>query len=90
MQPCEFVNLSFGNIATDDFEKIYRNMRSHFDRPRADWLCEKYSGRILQLYKDRRLESLPLDPLLSEEVYATWDRGGETEFYQTIEKKMVP
>ena len=78
VQPCEFVNLSFGNIATDDFEKIYRNMRSHFDRPRADWLCEKYSGRILQLYKDRRLESLPLDPLLSEEVYATWDRGGET------------
>lgn len=43
VQPCEFLNISFGNIAQEDFSAIYTRMRSYFEGPGECWLCEKYS-----------------------------------------------
>ena len=53
LQPCEFLNISFGNILTDDFEIIYKEMREQFDGPGEAWLCEKYSGKILKIFKEK-------------------------------------
>jgi MoaA/NifB/PqqE/SkfB family radical SAM enzyme len=88
LQPCEFLNLSFGNIATDDFKTIYDNMRSWFEQPGADWLCEKYAGKILRLAQSHDVKSLPLSPALSREVYTAWERGNRTELYNTIENRL--
>jgi len=90
LQPCEFLNLSFGNIATDDFDTIYDTMRSCFERPGVNWLCEKCAGSVLQRVTSHDLHSLPLDPELSREVYGTWDRGSPTELYDTIENRLSP
>jgi MoaA/NifB/PqqE/SkfB family radical SAM enzyme len=84
LQPCEFLNISFGNIASDNFETIYRNMRNHFEKPGECWLCEKYSGEILRLFKENSLKSLPLSPDLSRTIYDKWNRGKETRLYKKL------
>jgi len=67
VQPCEFLNISFGNIKDEDIEIIYDRMREQFNEPGDCLLCEKYSGDIFRLYKKHNLKTLPLDPELSEE-----------------------
>lgn len=82
LQPCEFLNLSFGNIATDDFALIYDKMRSCFQEPGDCWLCEKYSGEILKVFQEHQLKTLPLPYDLSETIYSKWHRGDKTELYK--------
>jgi len=86
LQPCEFLNISFGNIATDDFDVIYEKMRSYFNGPGECMLCEKYAGEILKIYKENNLTTLPLTPELSKKIYEHWDRGKKTKLYEVIEK----
>jgi len=85
VQPCEFLNISFGNIGRADFEVIYEKMRSCFEIPGECWLCEKYSKDILKQYKESKQDSLPLSEALSEEVYSNWDRGNRTELYEKLD-----
>ncbi|MDD2497600.1 MAG: radical SAM protein, partial [Desulfitobacteriaceae bacterium] len=66
VQPCEFLNISFGNISTDDFADIYQKMRIIFDKGKDCFLCEKYAAKIHRLYREYNLKSLPLSPELSE------------------------
>ncbi|NLD48687.1 MAG: radical SAM protein [Clostridiaceae bacterium] len=84
VQPCEFVNISFGNIGAEPFDEIYQRMRSCFEVPGECWLCEKYSKEILKLYRDNNLKALPLPPELSKQIYENWDRGNKTELYQKL------
>lgn len=88
VQPCEFLNISFGNILQEEIEKIYTRMRDYFKEPGECWLCEKYSTEILRLFKENNLKSLPLDVDLSKTIYNNWDRGKKTELYQHL-KNMV-
>jgi len=88
LQPCEFLNISFGNIYRDNFVTIYKEMRSHFMQPGEAWLCEKYAKNILQLFNINKLKSLPLDVTLSKNIYADWDRGKQTELYAVIENSL--
>ncbi len=84
IQPCEFLNISFGNIATEDFADIYKRMRDHFRVPGDCLLCEKYSSEIFKVFKTHKLKTLPLSPELSEEIYSNWDRGYPAEFYEKV------
>jgi len=86
LQPCEFLNLSFGNIAVDRFEDIYQKMRSCFDWGGECFLCESCSKEIYRLYQQKGLTSLPLSPELSEKIYSSWDRGRRTDLYERLEK----
>lgn len=88
VQPCEFLNISFGNITQEDFGKIYSRMRSFFEGPGECWLCEKYSPDILKAVKENDLKALPLDKELSKKIYSNWNRGKPTEIYQKIEKHL--
>lgn len=88
VQPCEFLNISFGNIAQEDFSKIYSRMRSFFEGPGECWLCEKYSPEILKVVKENNLKTLPLGEALSKKIYSIWHRGKPTEIYQRIEKHL--
>jgi len=84
LQPCEFLNISFGNISDLNFEERYRLMRDAFHTPCCDWLCEKYSNEILKVYKENDLESLPLSPEFSKEIFNNWDRGNNTQLYKRM------
>lgn len=86
LQPCEFLNISFGNIAVDKFEDIYQKMRSCFAWGGDCYLCESCSKKIHKLYQENSLKSLPLPPELSEKIYSSWDRGRRTDLYERLEK----
>ena len=84
LQPCEFLNFSFGNIAVDDFDSIYYNMRNVFHIPGQCLLCDKYASEIYQKYVENTSSNLPLNPELSEQIYACWNRGEPTHFYEKL------
>ncbi len=86
LQPCEFLNISFGNIQTDDFDEIYNKMRKEFTPASSSWICEKYSKEVFKIMKENKLTSLPLSPELSKQIYKNWNRGNKTKFYDKIEK----
>jgi len=86
LQPCEFLNISFGNIQQDNFEAIYENMRKVFETAGDCLLCEKYSVRIHELMNENNLKVLPLPPNISREIYKDWDRGEVPEFYKKLIK----
>jgi len=86
LQPCEFLNISFGNIQQDDFETIYEDMRRVFETAGDCLLCEKYSLRIHELMNEHNIKVLPLPPDISREVYKDWDRGEVPEFYKKLVK----
>jgi MoaA/NifB/PqqE/SkfB family radical SAM enzyme len=86
LQPCEFLNFSFGNIVTDDFDTIYNRMRSVFEKPGQCLLCEKYSSDIFWTYEQSGSTVLPLAPKQAETIYKYWDRGEPTAFYEKLER----
>ena len=86
VQPCEFLNISFGNLATEEFEVIYARMREVFDPPGETWLCEACAPAIRQRVQAQHIKSLPLDPQLSRQVCQEWDRGRPTALYAAMEK----
>ena len=86
VQPCEFLNITFGNIREEPFETIYERMRSTFEVPGDAWLCEKYARHIHALHQASGVKSLPLDPELSARIYREWDRGSCPDFYEKVVK----
>jgi MoaA/NifB/PqqE/SkfB family radical SAM enzyme len=89
VQPCEFLNISFGNIADEDFEDIYKRMRSAFSIPQTCITCEKYARDIYRLYHDNQLKQLPLPKELTEELCRKMDMGNPTRLYQKIEHELA-
>lgn len=88
VQPCEFLNLSFGNIGNESFTAIYQRMRSHFHTACTGWLCQDYSREIFKVFQENHLSRLPLNPELSEQICRSWDRGRPTLLYERIEKQL--
>lgn len=85
LQPCEFLNISFGNIASANFGEIYQKMRSCFAWGGECHLCEESAEQIRRLYQVNKLNTLPLSPELSEKVCSSWDRGKRTDLYERLE-----
>ena len=88
VQACEFLNLSFGNIQQEDFFKIYHKMRTVFEIPTQNLICEQYAKQIYQLFCEKQSKILPLNPKLSENIYCNWNRGNPTNLYWKIEKQL--
>lgn len=86
VQPCEFLNISFGNIRNEEFETIYNRMRKSFNVPGDNWLCEKCSKKIFEIIKSNDITALPLSKELSEQVIESWDPGGVPDFYDKVVK----
>ncbi len=89
VQPCEFLNISFGNIAEEDIGTIYDRMRKAFAIPQTCISCEKYSKVIYQLYKDNNLKQLPLPKELTEQLCSRMAQDNPTRLYQRIEKELI-
>ncbi len=86
IQPCEFLNISYGNLKDESFETIYERMRDSFKYCGTCWLCEEYSAKVHEIFKENNLTTLPLTPELSKKVYENWDIGKETPLYEKIKK----
>ncbi len=84
MQPCEFLNLSFGNIVQEDLLTVYGRMRACFEKPGQTWLCEACAPAIRELSGEGAI--LPLDPETSKKIFQTWDRGKPTDLYRTMDE----
>jgi MoaA/NifB/PqqE/SkfB family radical SAM enzyme len=87
VQPCEFLNISFGNIKEEPFENIYDRMRHEFHIPGDKWLCEEYAKDIHRIVVENDIKTFPLSVELSKQVIDNWERGKPSEFYEGVVKK---
>lgn len=88
VQPCEFLNISFGNITEEDFSVIYQRMRAAFAIPQTCISCEKYAGEIYRLFKESNLKQLPLPKELTEQICRSMTRNSPTKLYHRIEHEL--
>jgi len=86
VQPCEFLNVSFGNITREPFENIYKRMRKTFHEPGNCWLCEKYSSQISKILQENQISTLPLPEDLSRQIIENLEKGDVPEFYEKVVK----
>ena len=84
LQPCEFLNISFGNINEEPFEVIYQRMRGYFGVPCSDWLCCTQSAAIQALLQQHGLKQTPLPWAVTREMVEQWQRGQPTELYRKL------
>ncbi len=81
VQPCEFVNLSFGNLNNESFPVIYERMRKTFRVPCEEWCCCVHAGEIAR----RSGKTLPVPWPETEKIVAGWNRGTPTRIYEKME-----
>jgi len=86
VQPCEFMNISFGNIAEEEFNVIYNRMRKVYEVPGSCWLCEKHSHRIAEILQRTGQATLPLSPEHSKEIYENLEKSEVPDFYDKVVK----
>ena len=84
IQPCEFLNISFGNVNEEAFEDIFARMRSYFKKPCSDWLCCTMSREIAALVDTHGLETMPVPWEYTRELVEEWDRGQPTKLYEKL------
>jgi len=84
VQPCEFVNVSFGNLTKEPFIEIYKRMRKVFDVPRTKWICCSESYKIAEAVKGLKQKRTPLSKELSKEIINSFDLGEKTPLYEKM------
>jgi len=84
VQPCEFLNISFGNVNEEPFSVIFERMRSFFKTPGSDWLCCTQAGAIQQLFVKHNITQTPLTWEIARELVEKWDRGSSTPIYKKL------
>ena len=80
VQPCEFVNLSFGNLREVSFETAYERMRRAFPVPCCEWICRTRAAEIASAAGER----LPLEWERTRELVASWKCGTPTPVYRRM------
>lgn len=84
VQPCEFLNISFGNVRDEPFETIFQRMRSHFPAACTDWLCCTQAAAIQQLIEKHGITRTPVPWETARELVEHWDRGAPTPIYEKL------
>ncbi len=80
VQPCEFVNISFGNLREVSFETAYSRMRRVFAIPCEEWTCLTKAGEIAAVAGER----LPLSWPETERLVRDWKTGTPTKVYDKV------
>ena len=84
VQPCEFVNVSFGNVKEEPFVEIFSRMRSYFQKPGTKWPCCSEAHTISEAVKKYNLEKTPVPWEITEKLVSKWDMGDETPIYKKL------
>ena len=80
VQPCEFVNLSFGNLNEVSFETACARMRKAFAVPCEEWTCCVHAKEIAA----HAGEQLPLPWKETEKIVSNWKCGRPTAVYRKM------
>ncbi len=81
VQPCEFLNLSFGNVRDEPFADIFARMRAAFPAPSTRWVCTELGPKIAAFMAERHVTLTPLPSALTAEFLATIPRGPQPGLY---------
>jgi MoaA/NifB/PqqE/SkfB family radical SAM enzyme len=84
VQPCEFLNISFGNVNQESFDAIYQRMRSYFPTPSSDWLCCTQGQAIHELFEQQEKKQTPLPWEITQTLVQNWQRGEATPIYKRL------
>lgn len=84
VQPCEFLNVTFGNIKDEPFLDIYKRMRKVFAYPRVTWFCCTERSKIEAAVARSKDHQTPLSKELSEEIMDSFDLGEKTSLYEKM------
>ena len=83
VQPCEFVNISFGNLNNESYKEIMGRMRSAFPVPSCEWLCCKRAEEIAgAIHVCGGKTPLPWDK--TSELIRNWRPGKPTPVYKNL------
>ena len=85
VQPCEFVNVSFGNVNEEDFIQIYKRMRKVFNKPRQTWICCTEHEKINKELEKMKSKLTPLSKEKSKKIIDNFNLGEETALYSKME-----
>ena len=83
VQPCEFVNISFGNLQEEPYERIYERMRQAFPIPSCEWLCCAHAGEISAAVAANGGKT-PLPWEQTKELIRDWKCGKPTPVYERM------
>lgn len=84
LQPCEFLNISFGNLREEPFQLVWDRMRNAFPDARSDWLCCTLAPEIHRLFVETGRKHTPLPWELTRTLMEWWDRGPQTPMYRKL------
>jgi len=84
VQPCEFLNISFGNVNDEPFTRVYERMRSYFPNPCCDWLCCTQAEAVHNLFAGHELKRTPVPWEIAQGLVETWNRGRPTPVYKQM------
>lgn len=84
VQPCEFLNVSFGNVTREPFDLIFARMRAAFAAPTREWPCCTRSARIAELLMQHELTATPLPAEFVAEFMSGWTRGEQPDVYRRM------
>jgi MoaA/NifB/PqqE/SkfB family radical SAM enzyme len=84
LQPCEFLNLSFGNLVTEDFDTVFGRMREAFPDARCDWLCCTQAAGIQALANRTAPPRTPVPWDETQTLVRDWHRGRPTAVYRGL------
>ncbi len=83
VQPCEFLNISFGNAAEEPFAAIFARMRAAFPTPGVDWLCCTRAHAIDQAIRAAGGDT-PLRRPATDALTRTWVTERPTPIYRKL------
>ncbi|MHC5078534.1 MAG: radical SAM/SPASM domain-containing protein [Planctomycetota bacterium] len=84
VQPCEFLNVSFGNLQEEPFETIYERMRAVFSEPCSDWLCCRHAAAIQSLIRTAGIDRTPVPWPKAKPFLESLQRGEPTALYRKM------
>lgn len=85
VQPCEFLNVSFGNVSINGFGPVFRRMRNSFSRPGVNWLCCTEAKSIEANAMDEKgHRRFPVPRKITENIVSKWNKGDSTPLYDDL------
>jgi MoaA/NifB/PqqE/SkfB family radical SAM enzyme len=84
VQPCEFLNISFGNINNEPFEEIFKRMRFYFKIPGIDWPCCSKADQIAEYIAANNLKTTPVPWPMTRKIVEQWKESPPTPIYQKL------
>ena len=84
VQPCEFLNISFGNVKEEEFNVIFNRMRKAFSTPRQDWLCQNLSSKIYNIMKEHNITKTPIPYEYTKKLLENMEKGEPTKLYKKL------